>query len=336
MQGMPDMRAVIAEGAAVSRVEVLSAVHGIAPRSDELLRLGTDVERGRVSRETYGGLLAEESANWLQLQEEAGIDLPEYARLDWQDLLRPIVKASNGFAPDIDNAPVTRWFETNTFYRKPTIVGRLALDHDLAQKAIGQPGDNISLLSPASFAVLCNDRFSDLPADRNVFQLYAELLHLLEGCGVKRVVFDDYATNQDQNTALEHIKTLSDWYSDLQLTLISQGEGPSPIPWQPIKNLHVSVEPSRLTQISQLPDYRRPDFEGAEIWHPIVDVDTTLRDELNVNNWNPHVISTLKPARLVLTNSVDFERLPLKYAQEKVKRLGEFTLNLGDYLGVLQ
>src|SRR5689334_14203947 len=101
----------------MSNLEILSATHGIAPRSDELLKLGTDLEKGRISSEEYELVRDSEIVEWCFVQEDAGIDIREDGKLWWHDHLRNIVKSSHGFAPDIDEAPVTRWFEDNRFYR---------------------------------------------------------------------------------------------------------------------------------------------------------------------------------------------------------------------------
>ena len=134
-----------------NNIEVLSAVHGIAPRSDELLKLGGDVERGRDSRQAYDEQVAQETADWLELQANAGITFPENGKLDWQDHLRPIVKVAKCFAPDIDNAPVTRWYDSNTFYRQPTITDSYSLDYDAAEEWAKSLGENVSLLAPGTY-----------------------------------------------------------------------------------------------------------------------------------------------------------------------------------------
>ena len=79
------------------------------------------------------------------------------------------------------------------------------------------------------------------------------------------------------------------------------------------------------------PEYARPNLRGAEIWQQVIDSQNTNVEVLDVAQWPVEALRLLKPARLVLTNSVDLERVPLSYAQDKVKALGEFAVDLGEY-----
>lgn len=315
-----------------NNIEVLSAVHGIAPRSEELLRLGGDVERGRSKQADYDELIAEQTGDWLELQTRAGIDIVENGKLHWQDHLRPIVKASQGFAPDIDNAPVTRWFGDNRFYRQPTITGKLRLDYDRADEELGSLGENISLLAPRSFAYLCRDDYPELPAERNVQMLYSDLFFVLERQGVKRVLLEDYLPDDLLPTgSLSDTKLLASWCQDLQISLISPDKQ-SAIPYDLGSKFGVSVEAPALRQISAQPDYRRPNFNGSELWHQVIDASSTATDELSVSTFPSELFRSLAPARLVLTHNVDLESLPLTYAKGKVKHLGEFAAQLRQVL----
>ncbi|MBS3067844.1 hypothetical protein J4450_04020 [Candidatus Micrarchaeota archaeon] len=42
---------------------------------------------------------------------------------DWLDILRPIALSFHGFSKA--TWPVTRWFRTNSFYRRPTVIGKI-------------------------------------------------------------------------------------------------------------------------------------------------------------------------------------------------------------------
>lgn len=59
------------------------------------------------------------------LQRDAGLTYATDGQLNWQDLFRPLVDASEG----LEAGALMRWFDNNTFYRKPTVVGDLSL-HD--------------------------------------------------------------------------------------------------------------------------------------------------------------------------------------------------------------
>lgn len=316
-------------------IEVLSAVHGIAPRSDELLKLGADLERGRVSQEDYEFEIDNETDKWLRLQRQSLIDIREDGKLWWPDHLRNIVKGSHGFAPDVDQAPVTRWFEDNRFYRQPTIIDRLQFDSAAFQAnspEIGLLGPNVSLLAPRSFAARCKNEYLELPADRNVLQLYSQLLFYFEQVGMERVTFEDYSDGDicanGKSHDLADIETIAKWCPNINFAIINPQNKETAIPWRLAGNLGVQIPPKDLVEISREPEYRRPDFTGGEIWHNVIDASTTLDDKANVATIPVEALRLFEPARVVLTHTVDLECLPLKYAQDKVKRLGELASEL--------
>ena len=311
-------------------IEVIAAVHGIAPRSDELLTLGADLERGRVNQEDFNDQRAIETADWLALQQEAGIDIQENGKLHWQDHLRPIAKATAGFAPDVDNAPVTRWPGENRFYRQPTITDWLRLDPKLLEAEIGDLGESISLLAPSSFAALCNNEFTEVPAESNVFQLYSDLLHFFEKRGVKRITFEDYH-NTDRSGS--DVKQLAGWAKGTQLSLISPG-GQAALPYSVPANLGVSVETAYGRIIAEYPRHSRPNLKGREVWRQVIDASVTVPYETKLTDREISDIRDLSPARLVLTHSVDFDgQIPLRQAQDKVRLLGDITADARERLG---
>ncbi len=317
----------------MSNTEILSAVHGIAPRSDALHRLGTDLERGRISEQGFDDVQAQETADWLALQADAEIDIPENGKLAWQDHLRAIVASSEGFAAAADEAPVTRWVDSNTFYRQPTIIDKLQFNPDCFQQIVGKLGKHVSLLAPDSFAAHCTDAFTDLPAQRNALQLYSELLFYLGQWGVGRVTFESYQPSNHQ--AIDDIQILAGWERDIQFGLLHHGVQPSTVPFSPPRNLGIDIDSPTLRQIVAQPDYRRPDLSNGEVWHKIVPADTTNNQQPNVDDAE-RIIDTLQPARLILTHTIDLERLPLPYAQAKVRQLAEITAQLRQKVGAQQ
>lgn len=312
-------------------LQILSAVHGIAPKSDQLLRLGADLERRRISEPSYHDQVDKETAEWLALQSEAGIDIQENGKLKWQDHLRPIVKVTDGFTPEIDQAPVTRWFEDNRFYRKPTIEDRLRLNYDLFEAVFPDTGEHISLLSPRAFANLCSDRYVELPAECNILQLYSELLFALEQRGVKRVTFEDYAdgrlTHGGKNESLADIETLASWCPDIQFSIINPQDNATAIPWRLQQNLGIQIPKEDLSIIAREPEYNQPDLRKGEVWQQVEDASTTHSRELSIGR-SAEILVKFGVSRLVLSHTVDLECVPLSYAKDKVKRLGEFAASL--------
>ena len=100
---------------------------GALPRSEALVEATRGLERKRVTPEACEAQRVEDATAAIELQDAAGLDFISDGQLNWQDLFRPIVEACKG----LEGGALTRWFDNNTFYRKPTAVGELALHSGL-------------------------------------------------------------------------------------------------------------------------------------------------------------------------------------------------------------
>jgi 5-methyltetrahydropteroyltriglutamate--homocysteine methyltransferase len=90
-------------------------VHGIYPKSEKLrVRIGR-WERGSLSAAELNDLIADETAIYEDLFD--GQALHTDPLFNWYDIFRPVVLMSSG----MDLGPLTRFEETNTFYRIPQL-----------------------------------------------------------------------------------------------------------------------------------------------------------------------------------------------------------------------
>jgi len=80
-------------------------------------------------------------------QEEAGLDLLSDGLLDWQDLFRPLAERSDGLTA----RPLTRFLDTNTFYRALLVDGEPRLREPIP--APGLPEGRWVATVPAPFAL---------------------------------------------------------------------------------------------------------------------------------------------------------------------------------------
>lgn len=94
---------------------------GIFPRSERVVELSRAVDRGRATPDALAAAVAEDERAVIALQQEAGLDYVLDGLLRWQDLLRPIASHTPGMFP----GGIARWFDNNTFYRRPVITGPL-------------------------------------------------------------------------------------------------------------------------------------------------------------------------------------------------------------------
>lgn len=114
--------------------EIACYVHGAFPRSEALVAATRDADRGRRSAVPVDEQRALDRADFLALQAETGLDYRSIGWLGWADLFRPLVAATAGLA----TGPLTRWFDTNTFFRAPVLTGAdLVLDRTAFGAAAG-------------------------------------------------------------------------------------------------------------------------------------------------------------------------------------------------------
>ncbi|HEU0304447.1 MAG TPA: hypothetical protein VFR32_07695 [Gaiellaceae bacterium] len=123
---------------------------GIYPRSEALVQATRDLDRGRASAEDVERVRADDLATLVEAQREAGFDLLADGMLAWQDLFRPLVEASEGLEP----GPLTRFLDTNTFFRAPQPTGSPRLARPLDTQAAPElDGPRLQTLpSPFAFA----------------------------------------------------------------------------------------------------------------------------------------------------------------------------------------
>jgi len=132
---------------------------GIFPRSEDLIAATRAFERGRTDRAAVDRLFEEETQRLVALQVEYGLDYVTDGLLRWQDLLRPLADE----LPGVHAGPVTRWFDNNSFYRRPVIeaplrpVGGAVLRWTGRRALDGRPWKAV-LPSPWMLAALAEDR----------------------------------------------------------------------------------------------------------------------------------------------------------------------------------
>ena len=89
---------------------------GIYPRSEALVQATRDLDRGRTSPEAVEEQVERDLAELISVQQAAGLDLLADGMLRWQDHFRPLLEAADG----LETGALTRFLDTNTFYRAPS------------------------------------------------------------------------------------------------------------------------------------------------------------------------------------------------------------------------
>jgi 5-methyltetrahydropteroyltriglutamate--homocysteine methyltransferase len=123
---------------------------GIHPRSEALVQATRDLDRGRTTQEAVDQQIERDLAELVAAQQAAGLDLLSDGMLRWQDHFRPLLEAADG----LETGALTRFLDTNTFYRAPKATGEPRLSQPLDERYVAPlPGPRlVTLPSPYALA----------------------------------------------------------------------------------------------------------------------------------------------------------------------------------------
>jgi len=97
---------------------------GIYPRSEQLIELTRSYDRAKTDLDTVKKQIEQDTLELVELQDDSGFETFSDGAFAWQDQLRPIVESLDGVTT---GTRYDRWFDTNTFYKKPTIAGEIGV-----------------------------------------------------------------------------------------------------------------------------------------------------------------------------------------------------------------
>lgn len=107
--------------------QIDSTLTGIHSRSELTVRISRDFDRGRTTKEVLDSTFESDATDLTNLQIDSGFTRISDGQLLWQDYLRPISESVSGLRSGAD---LSRWYDTNSFFRKPSIEGKLAVSED--------------------------------------------------------------------------------------------------------------------------------------------------------------------------------------------------------------
>ena len=147
---------------------------GPLPRSVDTIKVHRLARDGHASQEEFRKAIRLDRKLILKSQEDFAF--VSGGQSDWLDILRPLAWTFHGFqkrssAGEDSIGPVTRWFRTNTFYRKPLVDSRISskgdeLDAWLPKLNAKKEGNGVVfLLGPYSFTKLVETSFPDYKND---------------------------------------------------------------------------------------------------------------------------------------------------------------------------
>jgi len=103
---------------------------GTFPRRNVLIEITRAYERGRVNESKLEKAFEDATLEVVSAQLSTGFSHITDGMLRWQDLLRPFTENLNG----VKIGSLARWFNNNTFYRKPVIVDNLSRNKNICEE----------------------------------------------------------------------------------------------------------------------------------------------------------------------------------------------------------
>lgn len=315
---------------------------GIYPRSEELVELTRSYDRGKTDRESVEKQIEQDTRELVRLEESAGFENFSDGAFAWQDQLRPVVESLNGVTT---GTRYSRWFDTNTFFKKPTISGKVSLADFDPKKFVRTdllPESKkwkVTLIGPYTFSELAEnlhyktnaDLLSDLAKSENeiIRKLKAagiSQFQISEPCLVYRPYREDALTDSERSIALEALRKTVEGV-DATLTIQTYfGDATSILPHLlklPVDGVGFDLFETDYAPL-QIETEKKValgivDGRESNVEEPRWIAETATRV-------SKHVVSD----KIVLAPNTDLKFVPRKVADAKARSLAEATRLVGE------
>lgn len=289
---------------------------GIYPRSEALVQATRDLDRGRTTQAAVAEKRERDFRRLVAAQEEAGLDLVSDGMLDWQDLFRPLADRSDG----LEARPLTRFLDTNTFYRAILVQGKPRLRNPIPPPALPAGRWLATLPSPLAFSRATGGAASATVLASNVLAPQIEA-YVDAGCAL--IVLSDPFLAREGGAA------------DLAAAL---GELPMRVPFG--LQLPFGDAGPRLPELADLPveaigvDFYATSLDAVpedypkEIMAGVIDARSSALEDANEIARFVDALLARNPARISLSVNGDFQFVPEAIARGKIARLGRSRTGL--------
>ncbi|MFQ5794078.1 MAG: hypothetical protein ACE5JP_03400 [Candidatus Bipolaricaulia bacterium] len=317
--------------------QVKAFLNGIYPRSEPLVSITRDYDRGRTGEQELKQGFQQDLEALIDLQVSSGLDYLSDGMLNWQDLYHPIV----GMAEGLKAGPLERSFNTNTFYRQPIVAGnvRLQRSDDVDSEFFHRDGSQETLWkavlpSPYLFSrVAANEFYHDENELMMAFttELLKPLTQRLVERGISFIQLNEpYLVShkprlQDVKLFQEAIEAFT---KDLNARVcIHTHFGDA----EPIMEHLLDFEVDAIgidfleTDLDSLTGY---DFEMELVCGCVNSRSSLIEDEEVVYAFAHRTIEQLNPPICYLTTNTGLEFVPEEIARNKVRLLGRVAERL--------
>jgi len=311
-------------------MEIHTGLTGPFPRSEALVAATRDLDRGRTTADRVAALYRSAETEIVGLEERLGFDTLTGGYLDWPDLFRPFAEGWTGFAV----GPVTRWFETNTFYRQPIlhapperVPGAVARRLPVTPAARGIQRARVILPGPYTFAGLLDNRSGETVEGlvHRLGRLLAEEVRELRAVGYTTIQFQEPllvvtpptgARAEAVVAAYQSLATAADGLTTVLWTFFGDAV---PV-WPLLNRLPASVLGVDLAETE--PGHLPPLADRRGLGLGILDPRTTLvEDPSEVARVAREVVGRTRPSSLWLGPGAPLDLLPWEPATRKLHLL---------------
>lgn len=315
-----------------------SVLVGAYPRSEGLIKKFRAYSKGKLGREELWESVKAEAEAAIKLQKDVGLRYVVDGMLDWHDLLRPIAENLEGVELD----GLSRWFDNNTFYKKPIITGYVSrrdslLKDNFHPELISDALPKLVLPDPYTFTALSDVRrrfeevlfevaealgreLAEIEASTRLGQVQLSAPYLVW----RRLGADELEL---AGQAIEEV--FKDVRAEKMLHLYF-GDALNALPQALDYEVDVLGFDMTSTSLKELGEYS----VEVDVALGLIDGRNSLIERIDlVERWVESYLERNEPENLYVTPSCDLEFLPPSVAEEKVRLLGRVVRRLREEVG---
>jgi len=284
-------------------MDLVSVVFGIYPKSDELRRAIGKWEKGVLKGKEIAEKIEEESRLFYDLTKSAQLDYFTDPLFNWYDIFRPLVLSVDGMRL----GPLTRYKETNTFYRMPIIdkigkLGEIMEFRDMNENPplplyhINDSDSYLPFLPGINSLIMMSNVSRDLenPAEM-IKEIYLEILRKLKANRV--LIYEPMET--------ENFSIYDDIIQNVKLFLVTTGK---------VNSSALSANRNRFYSIISDDPYSVSKYCEIPGLKTVNAMNTKIEDDL---------LERLKGYsndfdRMIISNNESFDFLPRRVADKKI------------------
>ena len=288
---------------------------GIYPRSEALVQATRDLDRGRTSPEAVAEQTQRDVKELISVQRAAGLTYASDGMLGWQDLFRPLAEAAKG----LDARPLTRFLDTNTFYRAVLVDGEPRLETPLPAPDL-PAGEWVGTLpSPLAFARAAHDEVS---AEKLAANVLAPQIQAWTDAGAALIVLSEPFAARDAR-ADELVRALAELPAAPLALQLPFADATSVLPAlanAPVSAIGVDFYATSLDAVPM-------GFPKGILAGVVNARSSALESPADMRRFVAE-LARREPAAVSLTPSGDLQFVPEPIAREKLARLGQASSRL--------